>query len=376
MNQLPTGKKSARKWFAERPPLAPNCLSDLVRQAEQLLRTSDEMAEATGELVTELKEAPPSPEREAGLQDFRRQLLAAYLTMLRAETDALVVLDETHAGRRRTKCRQLRRDYRNLRDEGWTVLGCVGRSYAAKCPLFQFARAVDGLWGPLLEQDGEGRLLYRNTFKCRPRKLQLAPDLAERYQPPGPDEDAVDPAAVYRAELHEYLSQGGRMVDLVPLRSRLLKRMEAGDRYEYVLRDDEQLIVCRVTKDIGFTPGHSLLAEGTVDFHDRPVLSAGEFWVMDDAQTVIFNVGSGHYVPYFDALTHVRRVVARLDDRIKRDFHFVAYGGPASARKASRQLGEALGQTREEATAALPRRVWERRVALHCDAAPGDLLRR
>ena len=355
----------ARRWLREQPPLPPSRLEALLAAARPLLDDSEEQTEAAEDLATTARSLSPGAERDRAVETLRRTLLDAYLAMVRAETDLCIVLEEAHEGRRRSHSRQERRHYRRARDRAWERLARVGRSYAAKCPLFQYARNLDASWPPMLEEDDRGRFLYHNTFKRSPERLLLPPELAQRYQPNGPAPDAVAREQLYRQELRDYLSRGGRMEDLVDLRPRLLKRIEAGDRYEYVLRADERLRVCRVTKDIGFTPGHSLLAERSAEFRGELALSAGEFWVLGDGETLIFNVGSGHFVPYFDALTSVREVVEQLDEEIKHDFRFVAYGGPSSGRKAARHLGEALGQSKAAARAVLPPRVWERRAALH-----------
>lgn len=210
--------------------------------------------------------------------------------------------------------------YRALRARAFEILRGAGRQYARLEPAFGRIVHGDGGWvrQPLeVNPDrGDGRPLnhYVNTYKRMPG---LTPEQRR---------------AEHDERVATFKRKGGRFENLITAERGTFETLNDRLRYDYVMLPDGTLRLHPNAPDghgRDVKPGHSLLATGSPEFIDEPVLLAGEIWVYKDTagdvEAIVVANNSGHFKPEFEDLVNALEPIERLG--IPRD-KIVLFGGP------------------------------------------------
>ena len=175
---------------------------------------------------------------------------------------------------------------------------------------------------------GDGRPLigYDNTFK--------SPDALSPTQR----------AEAFDQRVEKFVRRGGDFADIIVAKPGIFDELPSGVHHDYVLLPDGTLRLFENAKDDDSgppKPGHSLLATGSPDFQDAPVLLAGELWVLKDAagdvEAVVIANNSGHYKPRFEDLENALPHLASLGIPAER---VVLFGGPNNLDAVFREIHE------------------------------------
>jgi hypothetical protein len=158
--------------------------------------------------------------------------------------------------------------------------------------------------------DGESLRHYANSFK---NDQATTPDVRE---------------AEYQKRVDKFLNAGGRFEDFLLGGENTLSSLEHRARYDYVMLPDGLTRLYPTGKGRP-KPGHSLLADGDMEFSDDAVLLAGELWVLRDSagdvEAVVVANNSGHFKPRYEDLQNAIPVIKEWG--VKEE-QIILFGGP------------------------------------------------
>lgn len=210
------------------------------------------------------------------------------------------------------------RPYAELREQAFAALRDSGHLFDRFEKSFSTIVHGDQAWPnqPVVEAadrgDSKPRVLYLDTFKKTPG---LTPE--QRQQE-------------YQSRVDKFLAKGGRFEDIIVGQPGVFDRLENGVHYDYVIAGDGTLRLGLLEDQPGKPkPGHSLLARGTPEFSDAPVIAAGELWVVKDTagdvEAIVVANNSGHFKPSF---ADVGNSVPALEQLGAAPDQIVLFGGP------------------------------------------------
>lgn len=268
------------------------------------------------ERALQLLMAESAPQTAAKLADTYIQLGTVQAQIEAVLLTALDALDPKTGG----GVQQPANAFVSLEGSASELLAKVGAHFATLEPSFGPLVHGGGGWPnqPVAaEADrGDGRPLYhyRNTFKTS-EELSASQRTAE-----------------YAERVLNFESKGGDFAQIMTFPPGQWDQLEADIRYDYVMLPDGTTRLHPNRNADGskpIKPGHSLLAGGGPEFHDQPILLAGEMWVIRDSagdlEKLIVANNSGHFKPSFPDLKNALGPIESLGIAPEK---VILFGGP------------------------------------------------
>ena len=218
--------------------------------------------------------------------------------------------------------------YRAVIPVAFQVLRDCGEVFARLDGSFSTLVHGGGGWPNRPIQSGT-KTLYENTFKTKDNLSAEARQTA------------------YQTRVDKFLAQGGDFADITLLDADRVRALKPWSHFDYVMLPNlETRVYPTAAEDRRGKPkaGHSLLVGTNAAFDDRPILSAGELWILkdytDELEAVIIANNSGHFKPSFKDLPNTIPGLEALDIRPDQ---VVLFGGPNNIHAIFREIGEIHG---------------------------------